>query len=377
MKICNYCGCEIPDDSIFCTECGRSLTDVSEAAEPVETAEVAETVEAAEVAGEEAQEAAEGSAETTGEEAQETAGEVIEDAEGEGETENEEADGEESEEIPAPKKKGGWTGITTVVVIAAGVIILALFAFLGYKEGWFDALKPKVKSKCTIGDYSTIEVLQSSVEVTDDMVDEYIESLLENETDDDGNVPELTDAWVAEYAPQLLGENLTSVDELNDYVYNYIYSYYLHSATYDYLEGITEVQSYDEEKEAALIDYATETLTNYASYYGTDANTLASYYGFSSAEEYATAQADDYLTSIMIIDQVIKDLKLSYEQEELDNDMLTYMTKYGYSDTYTLEQFKEINGETWVYLYENLQFKYDLAMTALEDRVSIIEDNQE
>ena len=277
---------------------------------------------------------------------------------------------EELEEKPV--KQNRWTGVTTAVVIIAAVLVLGLLGFMGYREGWFDALKPKVKSVCEIGDYSKIEVLSSAVNVTDDTVDAYISSLLE-----DYPGQELTDEWCASYASDVLGrDDITDIDGFRTYIHDYIYEHFLHSAMIEYLKSITTVKSYDEDVLAKLMEYSDTGLTYYASMYGMDKASLVSAYGYASVEEYETEEAHSYMDTIMMLDKIMKDKKLSYTQEDVDADMQRYININGLADTYTLEDFKEQSGETWCYLYENLQFKTDFIMKAIEDNVVIVDDDQ-
>ena len=75
----------------------------------------------------------------------------------------------------------------------------------------------------------------------------------------------------------------------------------------------------------------------------------------------------------MLIDQIFKDKELTYTDEEVDQAIVEYMARSGYNDTYTLEEFKEQSGEEWLYLFTNLDFKYDKAMEALEGNVVFVD----
>ncbi|MGI6072424.1 MAG: hypothetical protein ACOX75_05370 [Lachnospiraceae bacterium] len=269
-------------------------------------------------------------------------------------------------------KSAGWTKVTTFVVVLTAAILLGFMGWLAHHEGLFDSIRPKVKSVCTIEDFDTIEVLRSQVNVPEEEIDTYIKTRL-NETGAD----ELTDEWCSKNGATYFDEGADTVEGFHACVENHIYTYYLHNAMFDYIRMLTTVKSYDEEKTEELKAYAIENLEHFASYYGTSAENLATMQGYESIDAYATEEAHFYLESIMILDEFMKKLNLSYTKEDVDADLAVYMRQNGLSKTYTLEEFKETNGELWLYLYENLQYKFDLVMTALDDNVTIIEDNQE
>ncbi len=190
-------------------------------------------------------------------------------------------------------------------------------------------------------------------------------------------VPELTDEFVQSYSANYLEKQLNTVAELEQYVKDYLYNYYLHSAMFAELQKKQTVTAYDEDKEEMLMKYSKEALEYYAAMNGTEPDKLAAMYGMSSVEEYAKAEAHQYLDSIMLVDQIIKDKNITWTQEQLDQSIALYMARNGYSERYTLDEFKEESGETWLYLYENLEFKFDLAMEALEPNVKLVDKKSE
>lgn len=349
MKTCIFCGAELADEESICTSCGLPVEEP--AIEEVAADEIAEA-EDIEVAEEAAPE------DLAEENPEDDAPEIDAD--------------EETVEAEAEPKQNRWTGITTLIVIIAAVIVLALIAFLLYKNGtlkkWYDDIRPKTKSVCTIGDYSEIEVLSSAVEVDDDTVDSYLYSILGDD---------ITDDTVKAYSATVSDCDAQTVDEMEEYARDYIYTYYLHNEMMEYLKGITEVTSYDEVMEAKLIEYSAEQLEYASSSYGMDADTIASYYGYDSAEEYETETAHDYQKIVMILDKVMEDKGLSYTEEDLNADIENYLEENGYSAYYTLDSFLEEAGDTWVYLYENLTYKFDIVMTALEPNVVLIDEPAE
>ena len=473
-----------------------------------EEAEVSEEAKEAEAAQDTAEEAAKEAAETEdGQEAFET--ELKEEEISEAEI-NEELE----EEITRAKKKakeakkasGGSSDVvvikrkstlntaSVVTMIVCTVIVVACVIFMGVKLDWFDGLKPKAKNKMTMEDYTTIEIDASEVDIDDDEVESYIESILESESydveyedgdlvedgwivtitytgyadiDSDGEleefdggsdedyeleigsdtfidgfedgligavidseasednmvtleltfpddysgtttyededeeevevelagldvifevyvtaayvtvIPELTDEFAQEYSEEYFTVELTTVEEFEDYTFDYIYTYYLHAAMLDALQELQTVTSYDEEIEEMLVEYSAETLEYYASLYGYDADSFAALYGYDDALSYEQAEAHSYMDIGMLFDYIMDELGLTYTDEELDEALESYMKLNGYADSYTVDEFKEASGDTWVWLYTNVEFKYDLVLEALEDRVVLIEDEEE
>lgn len=186
-------------------------------------------------------------------------------------------------------------------------------------------------------------------------------------------VPELTDEFVHTYSHNYLEKELTSVEELEEYVHDYIYNYYLHTAMFEDLQTKATSVSYDEDAEAKLVEYAMDSLDYYAAMYGTTPDEYAVMYGYNTALEYATEEAHYYLDTIMLVDKIVKDKKITWTDADLDQSIALYMARNGYNEQYSLEEFKTQSGETWLYLYENLEFKFDLAMEALEDQVVFVD----
>ena len=190
-------------------------------------------------------------------------------------------------------------------------------------------------------------------------------------------VPELTDEFVKNYSSNYLEKQLNTVEELEEYVHDYIYHYYLHTAMFEDLQTKGKSISYDEEAEAMLTQYSKDSIDYYAAMYQTTADEYAVMYGYANADEYAKEEAHYYLDTIMLVDKIIKDKKIKWTDEDLDQSLALYMARNGYSDQYTLEEFKTQSGETWLYLYENLEFKFDLAMEALEPNVVFVDQKTE
>ena len=351
MKNCVNCGAEIAEEEIMCPVCGLSADEEAlggespeaenavldaDDAEPDQIIEAGSFADANDEAGDEAEE-------------------------------------EEASEEEAEPAKNRWTGLATAIVIVTAVILLGLVAFILYKEGtlqkWWEDIRPKTKSACTMEDYSEIQVLKSAVEVSDATLDDYITSML------GGNV---TDESVAAYAQTNADCNAATVDEFREYARDYIYKYYLHNEMMNYLKSITTVNSYDEVREEELIAYATEELEYSASNYGMDANAIASYYGYENALAYATDTAHEYMTIEMILNKIIKDKGLECTEEGLRAEIDKFLEENGYTAYYpTTDEFLEMAGDTWVYLFDNLTYKFDIVTEALEPNVVLIDEPAE
>ncbi len=189
--------------------------------------------------------------------------------------------------------------------------------------------------------------------------------------------PELTDEFVQKYSYNSLPVQLNTVQELKTYAADYIYHFYLRDAMMADLQRKAKVISYDEAKEADLMAYSMKSLEYYATMYGLDPDTYAQATGYASAEEYAKEEAHYYMDITMILDKIIKEQKLEVTEEGLNQCIAEYLGRSGYNQYYDLEEFKEASGEEWLYLFENLEYKYNLVLEALEPNVVLVESLSE
>ena len=83
------------------------------------------------------------------------------------------------------------------------------------------------------------------------------------------------------------------------------------------------------------------------------------------------------MDEVMLYDYIIAKEKLDFTEEQVNADLEDYMKSYGYDKTQTIEEFKESQGETWCFIFENLQSKYNFVMKALEQYVVIVEEPAE
>ena len=186
--------------------------------------------------------------------------------------------------------------------------------------------------------------------------------------------PDLDDDFVSEYSYEYWGEQIDTVDELYDYLYDYFYVYYLHTAIISELQETQVIKTYNEETYNILYEYASEELEYYAEYYETDVETLAVDYGYDDAEAYIEDETTYYADLIMLFNYLWDDLGFEdYTEEDLDEALEEYLEENGYSEGYTLEEFKETCSEAWFIIFEGINYKYDPVMEALEEFVVFVE----
>lgn len=363
------------------------------------------------------------------------------------------------------KKKKPLNKTNVIVIVVCAVIVVACLIFVGFKVGWFDKIFAE-KGKVNLCDLSAIEVVESEVEVTDDTVEYYVNSILsslsstEEVTDaivdgdtanidytgvyaetgeefeggsstdydltigsdsfidgfEDGLIgkktgdtvelalrfpddysteelagkdviftvtinsvsrtttPEYTDEWVQEYSAKYCPSAMSTTEEFDAYARETVEHYYLNNAIYQYILDNSEIVSYDSEKKSELIEYSNTQLAYYANMYGIDVDTYATYMGYDTADAYNEHQAEEYLNTSMIATEILKKQGIAYTDAEVDEAITQYLKDQRYIDYYTTEEFKEQSGELWVWLFENLQFKYEKAMESLYDNVVYVEE---
>ena len=195
--------------------------------------------------------------------------------------------------------------------------------------------------------------------------------------------PEFTDEFVsensAEYTKTQYGESqqIDTVEEYREYIRERLYNMQLEDAIEDAIYDLITVKSYDGAQYDKVYAYKQETLSQYASYYGTDADTLASYYGYASADLYCQAETEYQLTLCMLYTALAEEFGITHTQEEIDAAITEYMDESGYSETYSLDEFKETSGEVWLYMYENYQMNYEPIMEIMKERVVFVEVEEE
>ncbi len=189
-------------------------------------------------------------------------------------------------------------------------------------------------------------------------------------------VPDVTDEFVSEYSLEYFSEQCDTVEELETYIYDSLYESNLQNAILSAVGGMINITSRDSERYLALYEYATDEISYYATAYGLDADTLAAYWGYTDAAEYEDYMAKYYSDLIILFGKLSSDLGISFTEEEIDASLEEYMESNGFSSSYTLEEFKEVSGETWLMIYEGIELLYDPVLSALEDNVVLVDSEE-
>ena len=182
-------------------------------------------------------------------------------------------------------------------------------------------------------------------------------------------VPELTDEWVQEFTKTYLTEQIDTVEEFREYCRAFEEESILHAAIFNELANRSTITGYNGTVAQLLLNYASLNLSSMAEYYGLDTATYAAKMGYESESDFVQQEASSYITSAMIINKILVDLGIRYTNEELEAALSEYV-RSGFGDTMTVEEYKTQVGTLGIWAYTNMVFKYDLAMKALEDRVS-------
>ncbi|MBQ6148417.1 MAG: FKBP-type peptidyl-prolyl cis-trans isomerase [Oscillospiraceae bacterium] len=188
--------------------------------------------------------------------------------------------------------------------------------------------------------------------------------------------PELTDEFVQEFSSANMDVQLNTVDELKEYTRDYLYKTRLHDAVFSAMQSKVNVVSYPEATYDIMKAYNMESLEYYVTMYaangmeGYDADMIAQMNGFASAEDYCNQYAMNDMNTMMFVDAVAADKGIECTDEELDQYINDVITANGLEGTYTVDEFKELNGEGWV-----LIAKYNVLLSkvleALEENVVI------
>ena len=186
------------------------------------------------------------------------------------------------------------------------------------------------------------------------------------------NTPELTDEWVQHYTAEYFTQQLNTVDEFRAYCRTYLQDNALHAAIFQALANKMEDVEYRNTAMAQLmLNYASINLTSTAQSYGVDAQTLAQSMGYSSAENYIQYEASSNIISALIIDRVMLDQQIRYSQDDL-LAKLAEDVHMSYGSTMTVDDYITQSGAVGMWAYTNLQYKYGLTTSYLEDRVVLV-----
>lgn len=188
---------------------------------------------------------------------------------------------------------------------------------------------------------------------------------------------ELTDDFVAENSEEYWGEQIDSIVDLEDYVFDYYYTAALHTAMLTALQELQTIKSYDSEQYALFYDASIDQLEYYADLYGYEADELAELYGYDDAESYSADEAEYYCALIMLYDKLWEDLGFEdLTDEEIENAVYEYMEDYGYEEDYTVDEFIEASGDAWYQTFIGIDMRAETIFEALEENVVIVEEEE-
>ena len=213
-------------------------------------------------------------------------------------------------------------------------------------------------------DFSILELQAADVEAAEETIDEYLESMAQ-----DLGVSEITDLLVRNNSLLYFGEQLESVSAAREYIRGILEETNLRTAVMEKLRDMTEIISFPEEMYHLAQAYAADELAFYALQEGLEADALAILSGCGSAEEYIQLQTEAYVKTAMMIDYILEDREIAWSEEERDLALEDYLKSLGYDAYYTVEEFREVSGETWVWLFTEFDYKGDLMYNALKDDI--------
>ena len=192
-------------------------------------------------------------------------------------------------------------------------------------------------------------------------------------------VPELNDEFVQSFSAAELDEQLNTVDELREYTYNLFYNDCLDNAIMSRITEMTTITSYKESQFNLLKEYFLSDLISSVAYYelygleGYDADMIAMLSGYADADSYVTDETIYYMDVIMLLDKIAEDYGIEVTEEEVNEVITSYMSYYGYDTMYSVEDFRELNGEAWVMLMEKLNVLYGKVFEKLRENAVVVE----
>lgn len=168
-------------------------------------------------------------------------------------------------------------------------------------------------------------------------------------------------------------ENVTNVEELNQYANDYLYQ----NALYNYeanvqnavMDAFMQSCEFKEVPEALVEKYETasrENITATATSYGMDADTFTTYYYGMDMETFVTTYSEEAVKQDIAMQWVANQENLNITDEELDTILLEQAQAYGYA---TVEEFL---GETSKEDYREY-FLYDKVLEFLVENAVVSE----
>ncbi len=227
----------------------------------------------------------------------------------------------------------------------------------------------------TIGDYSVITLQQNTIDVSDDVVMSYIDSMSTDLTaafsDIFPEAPEITDEIMSEYSEAYYGVQLDTVEAAKVYIRETLYSQNYRAAFFAELLGSAQVVSYPQKEYDMMREYAENEIAYYAASSQITEDEMAQKAGFASSEDFIEQEARSLVLNALVFDKILDDLGIECTQEEIDAALTDYIVSQGMATSDELEAFKESAGETWLWLFTETQYKAERVYNALQDRVVI------
>ena len=191
-------------------------------------------------------------------------------------------------------------------------------------------------------------------------------------------LPDLTDEFVEENSYTYWSEQIDTVEELEEWIYEKYSTYSLQLAILTSLFELMEVESYNTEHYDIMYASTYEMLEEYADQYSTDVDTMAAAYGYDDAETYCVANAKYYCELMMIMNYFWDEFGFDeFTDEEIEESVYDYMCYYGYEELYTVDEFIEIFGEAWYLTYVEVEMREEAVFEALEEYVVLVDDDDE
>ncbi len=227
----------------------------------------------------------------------------------------------------------------------------------------------------TLGDYSVITLQQNVLDVSDDTVMSYIDSMSTDLTAAFSDIfpeePEITDEIMSEYSEAYYGVQLDTVEAAKAYIRETLYNQNYRAAFFAELLGNAQVVSYSQKEYDMMKEYAENEIAYYASVSQITEDEMAQKAGFVSAEDFIEQEARSLVLNALVFDKILDDLGIECTQEDVDAALTDYIVSQGMATSDELEEFKESAGETWLWLFTETQYKAEKVYEALQDRVVI------
>ncbi|MBQ9031824.1 MAG: redoxin domain-containing protein [Parasporobacterium sp.] len=203
----------------------------------------------------------------------------------------------------------------------------------------------------------------------------HVTALYKSET----RLPEMNDEFAREYSSQYMDTQLDTVEELSAYIREEFGRQLKEGAIWSRLQSMQKIISYQETHFEVAKDFILQGLQMQVDSYqemgteGLTADYLAQVYGYATAEDYAAETALDYVKDLMLVDYLAEELHITCTQQDVEQAITENLLDDELNEL-TLEDYKEMNGGDWIYLYERLSVKYSRIMETLVQQVQVLDD---